>query len=109
MSDEMKTVDTKANPQTAEEYQQRAWKYHTNKDQERAEADFRQALALDASSIDAQYGLAMTLKFMGKADQAVESFKKLIELLEHEDHQGDRVRTDMLIYLAKSHIQALQN
>lgn len=108
MNDETHAVETLANPQTAADYQHRGWHRHTNKEYGSAEADFRQALTLDAQSMDAQYGLAMALKGLGKNEQAVEAFQKSISLAEAAADEN-RIRADMLSYLAKSHIKFLQS
>lgn len=73
---------------------------------EKAEEDFRNALQLDPKSIDANYVLGLILKAQERKQEAVEYFKKTVDLLE-EDRSENKARKEMLRRLAMGHINEL--
>jgi tetratricopeptide (TPR) repeat protein len=82
-------------PQTAEDYERNAWLHYARHDQTQAEADFRKALEMNASLVDAAYGLGMTLKASGNHDQARGAFQGVIGLLD-EGSVKDEARAKIL-------------
>jgi tetratricopeptide (TPR) repeat protein len=95
-------------PQTAEDYFQRAWSYYVKGDQNNAEQDFQQALLADSQSVEAYYGLGLTLKMQGNLEPALQAFEKAIDLVKAGEMQEDRVRATMLRNLAEWHINSLK-
>ena len=91
--------------QTAEEFRDRGWLFYAQKDYDKAEADFNDALRLDPDDLDAIYALGLTLKASGQASSAVEWFKKAAETSEYLEN---RVRGRMLRRLALGHIHEIQ-
>ena len=96
-------------PQTAEEYFQRAWGYYVKGDQNKAEQDFQQALSVDSQSVEAYYGLGLTLKMQGSLEPALQAFEKAIDLVKAGVMREDRVRATMLRNLAEWHIYSLKS
>jgi Tfp pilus assembly protein PilF len=96
-------------PQTAEDYFQRAWSYYVKGDQNNAEQDFQQALLADSQSVEAYYGLGLTLKTQGSVEPALNAFEKAIDLVKAGVMQDDRVRATMLRNLAEWHINSLKS
>ena len=87
-------------------YIRRGWAYHSRAQNDRAEQDFRRALALAPDTVDTQYALGLVLKAQGRKSEAIEAFKKAVELLEAgkmEDHST----TEMLHRLSMGHINEL--
>jgi tetratricopeptide (TPR) repeat protein len=95
-------------PQTAEDFFQRAWSSYVKGDQISAEKDFQQALSRDSQSIEAYYGLGLTLKIQGRTEPALEAFEKAIELVKTGVMQDDRVRATMLRNLAEWHMNSIK-
>jgi tetratricopeptide (TPR) repeat protein len=95
-------------PQTAEDFFQSAWKSYVKGDQENAEKDFQQALSIDAQSVEAYYGLGLTLKLQSRTEPALQAFEKAIELVKAGVMQDDRVRATMLRNLAEWHINSIK-
>lgn len=98
--------DDVQDPQSVADYLRRGWAYHARDQEDLAEQDFRAALAIDSKSVDAYYGLGMTLKAQGRSDPAVEAFKKALELLEN-GAVDDRTRAEMLHRLSVAHVNEL--
>jgi tetratricopeptide (TPR) repeat protein len=95
-------------PQTAKDFFQRAWSSYVKGDQNSAEKDFQEALVTDSQSIEAYYGLGLTLKMQGRTEPALKAFEKAIELVKAGVMQDDRVRATMLRNLAEWHINSLK-
>jgi tetratricopeptide (TPR) repeat protein len=71
-----------------------------------AAEDFKKAIDLDATAVDAVYGLGMSLKAAGKNEESVASFKKAIALID----QGvvpDKSRARILRRLALGHVNEI--
>ncbi|NLG74064.1 MAG: tetratricopeptide repeat protein [Chloroflexi bacterium] len=88
----------------AGEYHRRGWSLYVQGDYERAEADFRQAIALDPGAVDSHYGLALLLKARGSNAESSEHFRKVIELVEGGALAEQRERAVMLRHLAQTHL-----
>jgi Tfp pilus assembly protein PilF len=95
------------NPETVVEYLRRAWMYRSRGQEDLAEEDFRKALSIDSQSVDANYGLGMSLKSQGKKEQAIEAFEGTIRLLD-EGTEEDHNRAEMLHRLALGHINEMK-
>jgi tetratricopeptide (TPR) repeat protein len=103
------TMETEAGtppPQTAEDYERRAWLHYARKDRTQAEADFRKALGMNAGLVDSAYGLGMTLKAAGDFDQAKEPFQSVLKLLD-EGAVKDGARAKILRALTRAQISFL--
>jgi len=96
-------------PQTAEDYFQRAWSYYVKGDQNNAEQDFQQALLANSQSVEAYYGLGLTLKMQGSLEPALQAFEKAVDLVKAGVMHEDRVRATMLRNLAEWHINSLKS
>lgn len=87
-------------------FMRRGWAYHARKQEDFAEADFRRALAIDPRSVDASYGLGLILKAQGRKDEAINAFRKTLELIA-DGAVEDRIRAEMLRRLSLGHINEL--
>ncbi|HEX7972977.1 MAG TPA: tetratricopeptide repeat protein [Anaerolineales bacterium] len=96
-------------PQTADDFIRRAWTLHVKGNLKDSEADFRQAQALDARSVEAYYGLGLSLKLQQHSQPALEAFQQAIELAKSSDVKEHRVRASMLSHLASWHVQTIQS
>lgn len=92
-------------PQSADDFIKRGYAYHARREFEQAEADFRQALALNPSSSEAYYALGLNLKAQDRKEEAVRAFQQTLDRLDQMDE--DAVRAHMLSRLAKGHINLL--
>jgi tetratricopeptide (TPR) repeat protein len=87
-------------------YIRRGWAYHSRGINDKAEADFNQAIELAPNSIDANYVLGLVYKAQGKKEQAIKSFKTVVRLIE-ADQLEDKIRAEMLRRLATGHVNEL--
>jgi tetratricopeptide (TPR) repeat protein len=93
-------------PDDSAGYSRRGWAFHSRSENDRAEQDFRKALALAPETIDTQYALGLVLKAQGRKSEAIEAFKKVVDLLEAgkvEDH----ATSEMMHRLSMGHINEL--
>jgi tetratricopeptide (TPR) repeat protein len=93
-------------PTKFDEYLRRGWAYHTRGKHQEAEQDIRQALRLDADSVDGHYVLGLVLKAQGKREEAVASFRETIGLIETGKIE-DKARIEIMHRLAKGHFNQL--
>jgi tetratricopeptide (TPR) repeat protein len=93
------------NASTAMEYASRGWLYFSNQNFEKATHDFRQVLNIDKNEIDTWYGLGLSLKASGSADEAVEAFNKVLELIRLIK---DKQQANILERLAKGQINHIK-
>jgi len=87
-------------------YIRRGWAFHSRGQHDQAEADFHQAIKLAPNSIDANYVLGLVYKAQGKKEQAIKSFKTVVNLIE-ADQLEDKIRAEMLRRLATGHVNEL--
>jgi len=81
---------------TYEDYYRDGWTLHgSKKDEDAAEENFRQAIALNPKSVDAYYGLGLVLKAQDRRQEAIPAFQKVVDLLEANPIE-DRIRSQML-------------
>jgi len=99
--------DTYPAPQAASDYINRGYLYYSKDRLAEAEADFREAIALDTSDVNAYYGLGMTLKSQKKNDESAQTFQKVISLVEAGTVE-DKIKATMLRRLALGHINEIQ-
>lgn len=84
---------------------ERGWLYYSSKKFDLAIADFQQVLAADANTLDALYGLGLTLKATGANPKALEIFEKVLAQIPNiPDHQKESV----LSRLTKGHINQIK-
>lgn len=101
----LKTINPdEIKPSNSTELARRGWAYYYHQDFTKARDDFMEAVQSEPGNIDFQFGLALTLKRMGKKQEAVQAFEKI---LEHINDLDDRVRATMLIRLAHGHINQI--
>ena len=93
-------------PQSAEDFLRRGWINYSKGENQAAEADFNQALSMNANLVDAQYGLGMNYKASGDHEQALTAYQKVLKLLE-DGAEEDRIRADMLEKLTRVHLAQL--
>lgn len=94
-------------PNSAQDFLNIAWEKHVAREYGQAAEDFRQAIQLDDSLIDAYYGLGLTLKALRQDEEAIACLNKVIEMvltLEGED----RARSEMLRRLSIGHINRIK-
>lgn len=85
-----------------------AWEAHAHGDDGEAEILFLQALALEPDSIDTMYGLGIVLKAMGRTQEAIARFEKIVNNIENQEW-SDLNRARMLRRLALGQINYLKN
>jgi tetratricopeptide (TPR) repeat protein len=104
----VEVVDPRDMPKPSDlaSFLRRGWAYHSRQNESAAEGDFRSALALDGDSVDAHYGLGLSLKSQGRREDAVAIFKKALTLLGTVEGAG-QVRSSMLHRLILGHINEL--
>ncbi len=103
-------MDSKSNPitQNPNDCFQLGWEKHVKGDHAGAEASFKQAIALDDQFSEAFYGLGLTYKQQGNDEAAIETFEKVLSLIDISQDPKNPIRTTMLRNLAKAHIRMLQ-
>ena len=93
---------------TYEDYYRDGWTLHSSKkDENAAEENFRQAIALNPKSVDAYYGLGLVLKAQDRHPEAILAFQKVVDLLEANTVE-DRSRTQMLRRLSIGHMNHMK-
>jgi tetratricopeptide (TPR) repeat protein len=93
-------------PNTADEYQRRGMAYYARKQFEPAEIDLQKATQLDPNHIDSYYSLGMVMKAVGRKDDAVSAFKKVISLIAN-NQDLEKVKFEMLKRLAMGHVNEI--
>ncbi|MEW5868927.1 MAG: hypothetical protein AB1894_06600 [Chloroflexota bacterium] len=94
-------------PKTAQDFLQRAWKAHVHKNYIRAVGDFRKAMSIEPQSAEACFGLGLSLKMMGKPNDALAAYQKTIQLLDQGSLNDNPARAAMLRRLAQAHASQL--
>lgn len=72
-----------------------------------SEAEFDQAFSVDSQSVEASYGLALSLKMLGQTHNALQTFTRTLSLLKDNPREGDSNRTTMLRRIVEAHINLL--
>lgn len=94
-----------ADPTNVEAQCNLGWGYYGERAYEAAITAFRAALRLDAGSVDANYGLALSLKEAGQGAEAVPVFMRVMKLAPQKE-AGARGR--MLARLARGHVNQIK-
>jgi len=100
--DPAKIVD----PTTADEFCRRGTAYYARKQYGLAVNDFKSAISMDGSMVDAYYGLGMVLKASENKGEAIAAFNKVVDLVANSTNKG-KVAADMLRRLALGHVNEL--
>ncbi len=94
------------NPTTAEEFYRRGTAYYARKQYALADNDFKSAISMDGTMVDAYYGLGMVSKANGYNGEAIAAFKKVVDLLAKNTNKGN-VSANMLRRLALGHVNEI--
>jgi tetratricopeptide (TPR) repeat protein len=89
------------------EFIRKGWEFKASGKFDDAEANFRKAISMDPSSVEAYYGLSLTQKAQDHRQDSIAGFEKVLELI--ESGVEDRVRGEMLRRLALAHINQLRS
>lgn len=93
---------------TYEDYYREGWSLHgSKKDEDAAEENFRQAIALNPKAVDAYYGLGLVLKAQDRRQEAILAFQQVVDLLA-TDIVEDRIRSQMLRRLSIGHMNQMK-
>ena len=93
---------------TSDDYYRQGWMNHgSKKNEEAAEEDFRQAIALNPKSVDAYFGLGLVLKAQDRRQEAILAFQQVVDFLETNIIE-DRIRSQMLRRLAIGHVNQMK-
>ncbi|MGW8249344.1 MAG: tetratricopeptide repeat protein [Anaerolineales bacterium] len=93
--------------QSISELISKGWTQKAEGKYDEAEASFRKALSLDSQSVEANYGIALTLKAQDRRQESIQGFEKVIELV--DSRVEDRTRGEMLKRLSQAHINQLRS
>lgn len=100
--------NSESKPATSEaEFISKGWALKSSGKFDDAEANFRKAISLNPESVEAYYGLGMTLKAMDRRQDSIQSFEKVLELI--DSGIEDQSRGAMLHRLAVAHINLLRS
>jgi tetratricopeptide (TPR) repeat protein len=97
-------IEINPNPQTADDFLQRAWIQIANKDIAQAEADFNQSLSLNGQSADAFYGIGLVRRVQGEPEKAIRAFQEALALIQTDAFTDSPQRGTILRNLCKSQI-----
>jgi len=92
-------------PQTPAELTNRGWLFYARKEYAQAEADLRRALEANPDEVETLYPLGLTLKATGASKEAVEVFRRVIELV---GTIPNRVRANLIRRIAIGHIHEIE-
>jgi tetratricopeptide (TPR) repeat protein len=81
------------------------WGYYGERQYDQAVEVFQEALKLDAGSVDALWGLGLSLKEGGRHEEAIPVFAKLMRLAPQKEPGA---RGTMLARLARGHINQIK-
>ena len=93
-------------PTDFESYMRRGWAYHARGKHQEAEQDLRQALKLDADSVDANYVMGLVMKAQENKEEAIVHFKKAVDLIEAGKIE-DKSKKEIMHRLANGHYNEL--
>jgi len=93
-------------PNDHDSFMQRGWAFHAHGEQEKAESDFRRAIAYSPESVDANYAMGLVMKSQGKTEDAVELFEKTMELI-LQGKIDKHSKSEMMRRLTLAHINEL--
>jgi Tfp pilus assembly protein PilF len=79
-----------------------AWQYHRQGDNQNAIAQFEAIVKQNPSNIDANYGLGLVQRALGRGEQAFESFQKALDLVNAaERHENNIEERDRYLILTR--------
>ncbi len=84
------------------------WRHYSQKEYSQGIADFQKALELTPNNVDTLYALAMAQQAAGEKQESIETFTRVIHLLEDPQQGIDHTRALMLGRLARGHISRMQ-
>jgi tetratricopeptide (TPR) repeat protein len=93
-------------PTDFESFMRRGWAYHSRGQEQQAEQDLRQALKLDADSVDANYVMGLVMKAQENKEEAIVYFKKAVDLIEAGKIE-DKSKKEIMHRLANGHYNEL--
>lgn len=96
-----------SNAKTADGLIESGWHHYSSKEYFRAEADFKKVLEMLPDDLDTLYALGMTQQASGQVPEAVQTFERVIQLIEN-GKVADIARAHMLDRLAHGHINRMQ-
>lgn len=94
--------------QSAEDFFQKGWEYHSKNQEDAAEQSFRRAIQMSPGLFDAYFGLGLVLKAQGRKQDAIQAFRKVLALLD-EGISGEQAQRQMLRRLTLGHINMLNS
>ena len=94
--------------QSAEDFLRKGWEFHSKKQEDSAEESFRRAIHMSPGLFDAYYGLGLVLKAQGRKQEAIQAFKKVLDLLEDES-SSEQTQRQMLRRLTLGHINMINS
>lgn len=109
LSEEEKPDPREVEASSPEEYFNRGMLFYSDKSFEKAAADFKQAVAIDAELVDPHYGLGLVYKATGRTDEAADEFNKVLELLNAGVIDDNPNRKNMLLKISQAHIKSLSS
>jgi tetratricopeptide (TPR) repeat protein len=92
-------------PKSVQDYVRRGWSLHVKEEFDRSEADFRKAISMDSQSVEAYYGLGMSLLVQNRVEESAQFFQKTLDLLNEGKLEDQPGRASMLRHLAQTHIE----
>ncbi len=98
-------AEVAAHPDSVDGYCNLGWGYYGARQYAEAIAAFREGLRLDAGSVDALYGLGLSLKEDGQQEEAISVFDKVVTLA---PQRAKGARGRMLSRLSRGHINLIR-
>jgi len=96
-------------PKSVQDFIRRGWSFHVKEQFDRSEADFRKAISMDSQSVEANYGLGLSLLVQNRVKESAQSFQKTLDLLNEGKLEDQPGRASMLRHLAQTHIEMGQH
>jgi tetratricopeptide (TPR) repeat protein len=96
-------------PNTAEEFVQRAWHLHAEGKLVEAIIDLKKAIEIDENLVDPYYGLGVVYKEQGSTQDAIKAFQKVLLLQAANAQQEKNARSTIMNNLTKSYLSLLEN
>jgi Tfp pilus assembly protein PilF len=93
-------------PRVADELVESGWHHYAQNEFDQAEEDFKKSLEITPHNADTMYALAMTQQAARRSQDAVQTFQKVIQLIDMYKEE-DPVRALMLTRLANGHINRI--
>ncbi len=94
-------------PKSADELIESGWNLYSKKEFNRAADDFKKAFEIQPENADTLYALGMAQQASGNNQEAIETFEKVIQLLDAKKVE-DPVRSLMLTRLSHGHINRMK-